>query len=93
MSFLGDFASDELSFRRRRSLIEIVEESDVFRADVFDELLLTPAGGDGQDAFGLAVFNDDGRGGASGIVVIVEEVEIFDATCATLAVRCRMFVT
>ena len=93
VSFRGDFASDELSFRRRSSLAEVVDESDVFRAEVFEEALLPAAAGDGQDAFDLIVFKEDGRGGASGIVVIVEEVEMVDALAATLAVLWRMFVT
>jgi hypothetical protein len=61
--------------------------------EIFNELLLlfNTLDVDGHDVLGFVVVdNDDGNGGASGIVVIVDVlVTIF----ATLEVRCRILVT
>jgi hypothetical protein len=74
-------------------VIDVVEESDVFNADIFDGLLFGEAIGDGHVTFALAVFNDEGNGGASGIVGIAAVIDMLPDVVAILAVRCRILVT
>ena len=93
LSRFGDLLSDELAFLRRVSLRELLGDSiELFAVEAFEELLLlfTAVFDGGHDVLCFDVVNDDGNGGASGMVVIVD---VLVTALATLAVRCRILVT